>query len=71
MGAASRAKRLAFTNGVLLVMDGPFAESKELVGGFAILDLPGIEEAVDLCRTYAKICPSEENLCMGHFAHTS
>ena len=52
---SNTAKRLAFTNNALLVMDGPFAESKELVGGFAILDLSGIDEAVDLCRTYAKI----------------
>ena len=49
------AKRLAFTNNALQVTDGPFAESKELIGGFAILDLSGIEEALDLCRKYAAI----------------
>jgi hypothetical protein len=52
---SNAAKRLAFTNNALHVMDGPFAESKELVGGFAILDLSGIDEALDLCRTYALI----------------
>ena len=36
-------------------MDGPFAESKELIGGFAILDLSGMDEALELCRSYAKI----------------
>lgn len=52
---SNSAKRLAFTNNALEVLDGPFAESKELIGGFAILDLSGIDEAVDLCRSYAKI----------------
>jgi len=52
---SNTAKRLAFTNNVLQVMDGPFAESKELVGGFAILDLSGIDEALELCRRYARI----------------
>ena len=52
---SNTAKRLAFTNNALHVMDGPFAESKELVGGFAILDLSGIDEALELCRRYAMI----------------
>ena len=29
------------------VTDGPFAEAKEQVGGFYVLDVPGIEEAVE------------------------
>lgn len=49
------AKRLAFTNNAVHVTDGPFAESKELLGGFAILDLSGMDEALDLCRNYATI----------------
>jgi hypothetical protein len=49
------AKRLVFTNNALHVTDGPFAETKELIGGFAILDLSGMEEALELCRKYAAI----------------
>ncbi|HEY6081179.1 MAG TPA: YciI family protein, partial [Polyangiaceae bacterium] len=49
------AKRLAFTNNALHVTDGPFAESKELIGGFAILDLSDMAEALELCRNYAAI----------------
>jgi hypothetical protein len=49
------AKRLTFTNNALRVTDGPFAESKELIGGFAILDLSGMDEALELCRNYAAI----------------
>jgi hypothetical protein len=37
------------------VHDGPFAESKELIGGFAVMELTGMDEAIELCRRYAKI----------------
>ncbi len=36
--------------GELSVTDGPFAEAKELVGGYAILELRSREEAVELGR---------------------
>lgn len=49
------AKRLMFTNNDLRVIDGPFAESKELIGGFVVLDLAGMDAAVELCRGYAEI----------------
>lgn len=49
------AKRLVFRSNTLHVTDGPFAESKELIGGFAILDLSDFDEALDMCRDYAKI----------------
>jgi hypothetical protein len=48
-------KRLIFTNNALRATDGPFAESKELIGGFAILDLSDMDEALALCRDYAAI----------------
>jgi hypothetical protein len=52
---SATAKRLFFQNNDLRVLDGPFSESKELIGGFAVMDLSGMEEAVELCRRYAKI----------------
>jgi hypothetical protein len=52
---STTAKRLAFNKNVMHVTDGPFAESKELIGGFAILDLLDMDEALDLCRSYAAI----------------
>jgi hypothetical protein len=48
-------KRLVFTNNDLRVIDGPFAESKELIGGFSIMELSGLEETIALCRAYAAI----------------
>jgi hypothetical protein len=52
---SSKSKRLTFTNHKLSVMDGPFAESKELIGGFAMLDLPSMDVTIDLCKRYAEI----------------
>jgi hypothetical protein len=52
---SSNAKRLIYTNNNLVVLDGPFAESKELLGGFVVLDLSGIDEAIELSRRYADI----------------
>jgi hypothetical protein len=49
------AKRLVFTNHQMRVLDGPFTESKELLGGFAVMDLSGMDEAIELCRAYAEI----------------
>ena len=52
---SSKAKRLSFTNNDLQTIDGPFAESKELIGGFAVMELSGFEEAIEMCRRYAAI----------------
>jgi hypothetical protein len=52
---SATAKRLVFTNNDLRVLDGPFSESKELIGGFAVLELSGPEEALAVCQRYAAI----------------
>jgi hypothetical protein len=52
---SAQGKRLIFTNNDLRVLDGPFAESKELIGGFAVMELSSIDEAVQLSRRYAEI----------------
>jgi hypothetical protein len=52
---SSKAKRLVFKNNDMRVLDGPFSESKELIGGFAVLNLSGMDEAIAMCRTYADI----------------
>lgn len=52
---SARGKRLVFNNNKVQVIDGPFVESKELIGGFAVLELSGMDEAVELCKSYAGI----------------
>lgn len=52
---SATAKRLVFTNNDLRVFDGPFVESKELIGGFAIMEMSDMDEAIAMCRRYAAI----------------
>lgn len=50
---SSRAKRIDFKGSKRTVIDGPFAEAKELVAGFWIWKVKSMDEAVE----WAKRCP--------------
>jgi hypothetical protein len=50
------AVRLELRAGKARVIDGPFTESKEFVGGFFLLDCPSREQAL----RYASQCPAAE-----------
>lgn len=52
---SSRATRRRNVGGKQTLVDGPFAESKELVGGFVILDLDSRAEAIGWAERYAKV----------------
>jgi hypothetical protein len=52
---SSRAVRLRNFAGKQTLVDGPFTESKELVGGFVILELDSRAQAVEWARRYAKV----------------
>lgn len=52
---STKGKRLVFASNNLRVIDGPFLESKELIGGFAVMALSGMDEVIELCRPYAEI----------------
>jgi hypothetical protein len=44
--------RVRIDNGKIKVSDGPFTEAKEIVGGFAILDAPSKEMAVEYAKEF-------------------
>lgn len=44
--ASSHGYKLAYSGGKRIVTDGPFAESKELIAGFTIIEVSSPEEAV-------------------------
>ncbi|HVK84269.1 MAG TPA: YciI family protein [Kofleriaceae bacterium] len=52
---SSKGKRLFCSGKDLRTVDGPFTESKELLGGFSVMELSGFEEALELARRYANI----------------
>jgi hypothetical protein len=39
-------------NGQAAVTDGPFIESKEVVGGFAVVDVKDYDEAVEMAKSW-------------------
>jgi hypothetical protein len=53
--ASSYGARITVDGGKVSVKDGPFAEAKELIAGFAILDVKSKEEAVEHAKRFAKI----------------
>ncbi len=56
---SSEGARLEIADGKARVIDGPFAEAKELIGGFAILDVRSLEEAVEHARKFALLIGTE------------
>jgi len=51
---SSQGKRIAFDGPARRVIDGPFAETKELVAGFWLWEVKDMEEAV----AWVKRCPN-------------
>jgi hypothetical protein len=50
---SSKGKRVQFTGKAPRVIDGPFAETKELIAGFWIWNVKSMDEALD----WARRCP--------------
>jgi hypothetical protein len=46
LNPAAKGARIAVANGKRYVVDGPFAESKELVGGFYLIEVNSLDEAI-------------------------
>ena len=43
---SSQGARVKFTNGAPRVIDGPFAEAKELIAGYSVIDVPSLADAI-------------------------
>jgi hypothetical protein len=46
----SKGARITFQDGKVLVTDGPFAETKEIIAGYWMIDVKSREEALDWAR---------------------
>ena len=59
--------QVRIVDGQLSVVDGPFVEAKEVIGGYAIFELPGKEEAVASAREFMQLhkdfMPGWEGTC--------
>jgi hypothetical protein len=47
--------RVSIKDGQLRVLDGPFAETKEVVGGYAIFELPDRKQAVAMAVEFMQL----------------
>jgi hypothetical protein len=55
-----KGKRIQFSGGKRAVIDGPFAETKELIAGFWIWQVRSMEEAVEWARRCPDPMPGED-----------
>jgi hypothetical protein len=58
---SSKSKRLVFNKNTLRVLDGPFSEAKELIGGFAIVQATSKEHAVELAKRFLRVVGEGES----------
>ena len=56
---SSKGKRIRFADGKKTTIDGPFAETKELIAGFWIWQVKSMEEAVEWARRCPNPMPGE------------
>ena len=54
--------RIRYNRGKTSMTDGPFTESKEMIGGYAILEAKSMKEAIELTNRFLAIHGDEWNL---------
>ena len=59
---SSAGKRVKFNDGNVSVVDGPFAETKELVAGFWIWQVKSLDEAIEWAKRCPNPMPGEEGV---------
>jgi hypothetical protein len=58
---SQKGKRVRFAGGKKTVIDGPFAETKELIAGYWIWQVKSMEEAIEWVRRCPDPMPGEES----------
>jgi hypothetical protein len=59
---SAQAKRIVFDGPGRTVIDGPFAESKELIAGFSIWEVKDMEEAVAWAKRSPNLSPGRSEV---------
>jgi len=60
LAASSKGARVKFSGDQRTVIDGPFAESKELIAGFTIIQVKSLEEAIEWVKRGPNISANGE-----------
>jgi hypothetical protein len=58
---SSKGARVRLSRGKLTVTDGPFTETKELIAGFAIVQVKSKAEAIELAERFLKLAGDGES----------
>ena len=62
LSASSQGTRVKFSGDERIVMDGPFAEAKEVIAGFTILQVKSKEEAIEWVKRAPNGSPTGEGM---------
>jgi hypothetical protein len=68
---SDRGARVAYHRGDLAVTDGPFAEAKEVVAGFCVVNVPSKADAVALAGRFLRIAGTGRCEILEVFEHNS
>jgi hypothetical protein len=60
LAASSKGARVKFSGDKRTVVDGPFAETKELIAGFSIIQAKSLEEAIEWVKRAPNVSPNGE-----------
>jgi hypothetical protein len=58
---SSKGVRVRITDGAFTVTDGPFAETKELIAGYAIVQAKSKEHAIQLAKRFLQVVGEGES----------
>jgi hypothetical protein len=60
LAASSKGARVKFSGDKRIVIDGPFAETKELIAGFMIIQVNSLDEAIEWVKRAPNALPDGE-----------
>ena len=60
LAPTSKGARVKFSGDERTVIDGPFAEAKEVVAGFSIIQVKSMEEAIEWVKRAPNVSPNGE-----------
>jgi hypothetical protein len=61
LGPAAEGTKVIHSGGKFTVVDGPFAEAKELIGGWALMEVRDKDEAIEWTKRFLSIAGDGES----------
>jgi len=61
LGPSAEGTKVSYANGEFTVTDGPFAEAKELIGGWALMEVRDKNEAIEWTKRFLSVVGEGES----------